>query len=185
MLKGRLFARDGTTDDGLRADRVTDTMDRRTRLLVAVVLLAGTIGLCVHYGATYEEGWPYPTGQQLATDYERHVGETALVFGEVRALEDGGTVVVRAMHSPGELTTDLVVTDVDEAVRPGSTVQVYGRLEPDRRMDAEEVVVTHRDRGYRDTLYALGTSLVGIALAVGSVARYWRVNTRELSMEAR
>ncbi|MFC7006659.1 hypothetical protein [Halalkalicoccus salilacus] len=66
-------------------------MDRRIRLLTAGVLLVGTLGLCVHYGATHEAGWPYPTGEQLATDYASHVGERALVFGEVRSVNEKGS----------------------------------------------------------------------------------------------
>lgn len=160
-------------------------MDRRVRLLATAVLLIAILGLCVHYGATYEEGWPYPTGEQLATDYDRHVGERALVFGEVRSVEEEG-VVVRVLHSPGEFTTDLVVTG-DEAealaeVGPGGIVQVYGTLEPNHRMETEAVVV---ERDPDETLYALVASLAGIAVAVGSVARYWRVNVRELRIEAR
>ncbi|WP_336345688.1 hypothetical protein [Halalkalicoccus ordinarius] len=56
-------------------------MDRRVRLLSATVLLAATLGLCVHYGATYETGWPYSTGEQLTTDYANHVGGVALLAG--------------------------------------------------------------------------------------------------------
>lgn len=159
-------------------------MDRRIRLLAAGVLLVGTLGLCVHYGATHEAGWPYPTGEQLATDYDRHVGERVLVFGEVRSVEEG--VVVRVLHSPGEFTTDLVVVgeevEVLAEVGPGGAVQIYGTLEPNHRMDAEAVVI-ERDRG--ETLYALVASLAGIAVAVGSTTRYWRVNARELRIEAR
>lgn len=160
-------------------------MERRVRLLIAAVLLAVILGLCVHYGATYEEGWPYPTGEQLATDYASHVGERALVFGEVRSVTEE-EVVVRVLHSPGALTTDLVVEGKEvealAATEPGSAVQVYGTLEPDRRMVAEEIVI-ERDPG--ETLYATTASLVGIAVAVGSVARRWRVNVREFRIEAR
>lgn len=159
-------------------------MDRRARLAVAVVLLVGAVGLCVHYGATYEEGWPYPTGEQLADDYGSHVGETALVFGEVRAVDaTEGTIRIRVMHSPGELTTTLTVSGVNEHVEPGGVVQVYGTLEPGHRMAAESVVVNTRDRGAM--LYTLGASVAGIAVVVASVGQYWRVNTDELSIEAR
>lgn len=163
-------------------------MDRRTRLLLGLVLVTGVIGLCVQYGAAYEAEWPYPTGQQLATDYDRHVGETALVFGEVRTVDaDEGTVVVRVMHSPGELAAELAVEGVDAealaTVRPGGVLQAYGTLESGHRMDADEVLVTHR--GPRETLYVTVTSLVGIAVAVGSVVRYWRVTTHDLRVEAR
>lgn len=159
-------------------------MDRRVRLTVAVVLLAGMSGLCIHYGATYDDGWPYPTGEQLAADYESHVGETALVFGEVRETDARtGVVRIQVMHSPGELTTELTVHDVDERVEPGGVVQVYGTLESDHRMTADDVVVINHTRG--EMLYTLGASLAGIAVIVTSFARYWRVNTRELSIEAR
>lgn len=160
-------------------------MDRRVRPLAAAVLLAATLGLCVHYGATYEAGWPYPTGEQLTTDYANHVGERALVFGEVRSTNEEGAVV-RVLHSPGALTTDLVVAGEEAATladaEPGSAVQVYGTLEADRRMVAEAVVI---ERNPGETAYATAASLVGIAVAVGSVARHWRVNGRELRIEAR
>ncbi|MFC7006658.1 hypothetical protein [Halalkalicoccus salilacus] len=90
------------------------------------------------------------------------------------------------LHSPGEFTTDLVVVgeeaEVLAEVGPDGAVQIYGTLEPDRRMDAEAVVV-ERDRG--ETLYTLVASLAGIAVAVVSTTRHWRVNARELRIEAR
>lgn len=159
-------------------------MDRWARLAVAIVLLAGTAGLCAHYGATYEDGWPYPTGEQLDADYDRYVGERALVFGEVRAVDaDAETIRIRVMHSPGELTTTLTVYGVEKPVEPGGVVQIYGTLEPGETMEADGMVVINRDRG--ETLYTLVASLAGIAAAVAWVSRYWRVNVRELSIEPR
>ena len=43
-------------------------MRRACRLGAVAIVVVFTLGLCVHYGVTYDENWPHPTGEQLAED---------------------------------------------------------------------------------------------------------------------
>ncbi|APW98202.1 DNA-binding protein [Halobiforma lacisalsi AJ5] len=177
------------------------------RATVAVVLLAGVVGLCVHYGATYEENWPHPTGEQLDAEYDRHVDDQVLLFGEVQDVNPDETMEIHVTDSADEVVAELEVdvgsdpkgTTVDSpgtdsirgkatpldpsAVEPGGVVQVYGELEADRSMTADEVVVVNP--GPDAATYKHGTSVLGILLAVGYFFRHWRLDGRRLGFEPR
>ena len=152
------------------------------RLAVAVLAVVALAGLGVHYGATYDEHWPHPSGDQLGDDYDAFVGERILLIGEVSSVDaEADTVVVRVTDSADEVAAEIAVSGVDESVEPGGTVQVYGVLEADRTMDAEAVVVV--DRSPAATGYKLGVSVLGILLAVGYFLLQWRPNPRKLAFE--
>ena len=147
------------------------------RLAVAVLCLAALLGLCVHYGTTYDENWPYPTGDQLQEEYDAYAGERALLFGEVQSVDrETGTVVVHVTDSADEVAAELEIRGVDhivDDVGPGGTIQVYGVLEADRTMMPDRTVVVNRDSSA--THYKLAVSVVGGLFAVGYFCRHWRL----------
>jgi len=104
------------------------------RIVVAFLLLSALGGLFVHEDATSDAREPYPQPHELATDYERYVGETVLVYGTVTAV-DGSDIVVDA-ESEG-VTVEPRVSGASVAVRPGGVVQVYGELRPGQEMAAD------------------------------------------------
>ena len=154
------------------------------RFAVAAVLLAALVGLCVHHGATYDERWPHPTGDQLREEYDAFVGERVLLFGTVRAVDsESGTVTIRITDSADAVAAELSVDGVDGQVAPGGTVQVYGTLEADRTMTADRTVVVNRDA--TAARYKLAASVAGGLLAVGYFLRYWRPSVRRVGFEPR
>ena len=154
------------------------------RFAVAVVLLAALVGLCVHHGATYDERWPHPTGDQLREEYDAFVGERVLLFGEVRTVDrESGTATVRVTDSAGAVAAELAVDGIDQPVAPGGTVQVYGTLEADRTMTADRTVVVNRDAAA--ARYKHVASVAGGLLAVGYFLRYWRPTVRRVGFEPR
>lgn len=155
-------------------------MERRFVLAILLVGLAVSAG--VHYDAAEERHWPYPTGDQLYDDYERHVGEEALLFGTVRSVDrDAGTAVVEVETGAGTFTVQ--VREFDAEVEPGGSVQVYGTLEDDRAMTVSNVVVVERTPGER--LFKYWTSAVGAVLALAAFFRYWRIDPKRLTFEPR
>lgn len=157
-------------------------MRRSVRVGVTVVLLVVLLGLGVHYGATYDENWPHPTGDQLQEEYDAYVGEQVLLFGEVQTVDDSA-IVIHVTDSTDEVAAELTIHGVDADVEPGGTVQVYGVLEADRTMHPDETVVV--DRSPTAFHYKLATSTLGILLAIGFFFRYWRANPRALAFEPR
>lgn len=155
-------------------------MTRLRRVLLAVVLVGLVFAMGVHYGSAEEEYWPYPDADQLAGEYDRHVGERALLFGTVESVSSG-TAQLSVESATGSFP--LTVQGFDADVEPGGTVQVLGRLEPDRTMTADVVAVVNPSGA--SLVYKYGTSLVGAALVLVVFFRYWRVDWGSLSLEVR
>jgi len=152
------------------------------RVAVAVVLLGAVFGLAVHYDATEERRWDSPTDDELAADYDAHVGERALLFGTVEQVDrDAGTATVRVEHDGGEFT--MLLRGFHGDVDPGGAVQAYGRLGPDRTMAVEESVVVNRDGGA--ALYKYAVSVVGAVGILALFFRRWRVDVSALSFVPR
>ena len=150
------------------------------RLLVATLLLAALGGLFVHEDATADERTPYPEPHELAAGYESYVGETALVFGRIVAV-DGPDIVIEA-ESEG-VTIELRVTEATAAVEPGGVVQVYGELRPEQEIAAQNVAVVSDSSGAE--WYKYGVSVVG---ALGFLVVFlwqWRVDRQTWTLEAR
>lgn len=151
--------------------------------MVAALLVVAS-GLCVHYGAVYDENWPHPTGEQLEErGTEPFVGERVLLFGEVRSVDADADEITIHVSDDGAVAAELEVSGVEKRVEPGGVVQVYGLLESETELRADRTVVVNRDPSA--TAYKLGTSLLGVLLAVGYFLRQWRVNVREVAFEPR
>lgn len=134
-------------------------------LLVALCLAAAA--LVVGFGAQFNGTAVYPDAAEIDADYGAHVGETVHVWGKVTAVDDGRVVIAAD-------TLSLRVTEpTSETVDVGDQVQVYGRLEPDRRLRTTAYDV--QSPGALRRMYLV--SLVGIALAGGAFLRRWRVDS--------
>ncbi|PCR90463.1 DNA-binding protein [Natrinema ejinorense] len=156
-----------------------------TRVVVVAALLLVLGGLCVHYGATYDDNWPHPTGDRIQdAGLEQSVGDRVLLFGEVRSVDaEAETITIQVTDDSGEVAAELEVRGVASDVKSGGDVQVYGLLESETELAADRTVVVNRDPSA--TTYKLGASVVGLLLAVGYFLRHWRVTGRELAFEPR
>lgn len=155
-------------------------MHPATRVLLVGVVVLALLGLGVVADATAEQRWPYPTQEQIVTDYEAHVGQDALLFASVEGVA-GSEARVRVETGSGAI--GLTVQNFEASVQPGGVVQVFGRLGPDRVVSAETVAVVNPASG--SLVYKYATSLIGVVLFLVAFFRYWRVNVRELRLEPR
>ena len=151
------------------------------RGVLALVLVGAVFGLCVHHdGAT--DRWSSPTTEEIDADYDRHVGETVLLFGTVEDVdEDADTATIRVDHDDGEF--GIVLNGFDADVKPGADDQAYGTLEHDRRMTVQETVVVNESGGAE--LYKFGVSVAGAALVLVLFFRHWRLDIDTLGFEVR
>ncbi|AHF98933.1 hypothetical protein HALLA_08715 [Halostagnicola larsenii XH-48] len=164
-------------------------MDRRRRLALGIALSLVVLGLCVHYGATYDDAWPHPTGDQLAESQDKYVGERVLLFGDVQSVhEDSITIHVTDDH--GDVAAALEVRNVDtDDIEPGGFVQVYGVFESeetdahDGTMRADEIVVVNSSPNA--ATYKHVVSALGGLFAAGFFLRHWRIDLRRLRFEPR
>lgn len=158
-------------------------MDRRYRVVLVGLFVFLTLGLCIHFGATYDQNWPYPGGDQLEEDPDGWDDEQVLLFGEVQEQTADGFVMTVEDDSETVVRT-VTVQGTDAAVEAGGVVQVYGRLsERGTRQRAESVVVVNETPG--DSRYKLATSLLGGLLAAGLFLRYWGIDWRALRFVSR
>jgi len=139
---------------------------RRFAILVGLCVAAAV--LVVGFGAWFNGTDAYPDPEALDADYGAHIGETVHVWGEVTAVDDGRVVV-----TAGDALSLRVTEPTAERVRLNDRVQVYGRLESDRRLDTTDYDV--QSPGALRNMYAV--SVVGVALAGGAFLRRWRVDT--------
>ena len=160
-------------------------LDVTARALVAVACLAALFGLCVAYGATYDDRWPHPTAEQLDEEFDAHTGDGVLLFGEVRSIDtDDEELTIAVETDDGSIAAVIDVDDVPEGtVREGGTLQVYGTLEDDRTMGAERFVVV--EAGPAAERYKLGVSAIGLVFGIALFVRQWRPSLRTLSWEGR
>jgi len=167
-----------STPEPVQGPSVPDSA--KTLGVATTVAMVATLGLGVYADATEEERWPYPTSDQLATDYDAHAGDQALVFGTVEE-RTGDTARIEVEYDTG--TFQLTVRNFDATVQPGGTVQVYGTLERDRTMTAERVVVVNPAGS--SVLFKYAVSLVAAVLFLVVFFRYWRLDWQTLTVEER
>jgi len=173
---------------------------QRDRLLLGCALAVALLGLCVHYDATAPVGTP--GNEDVATAYERHVGETVTVSVVVRDASGGPgsggetTSAADATGTPGESNATatgvlrgferfgpVTVRGADRVADPGGTMQVRGRLAPDRTVVAERVLVVNPYSWSEPYKYAV--SVVGAALVLVVFFREWRPDVDALAFEVR
>jgi hypothetical protein len=144
------------------------------------VLSVGVLATGVHYAANHDRHWPYPTGDDIATDYSEQVGQEVLLFGTVRS-NDNRKTTIAVSHANGSVTME--VENFDKSVQPGGTVQVFGELQPSQTIKARNVVVVNPTKD--SALYKYAVSSVGALLVVGAFLREWRLDTETVSFEVR
>ena len=154
------------------------------RGIAAILLVGALLGLCVHYGATYDENWPHPTGDQLATEYDTSVDERVLLIGEVISTNPSDeTVTMEITDDTGETAAEIQVHGVTQSVAVGGVVQAYGTLHVDRTLTPTNIVVVNHSPW--DRQYKLGTSVVGLLLAITYFVIHWRPDFRRFVFDQR
>jgi len=153
------------------------------RFAIVVACIVALVGLGVHYGATYDENWPHPTGDQLADEPAGWDGERVLLFGTVETVaEDRFTMRIETDAGEGARVVEVRGTSTD--AEPDGVVQVYGELaERGTVQHADRVVVVVASPDLQLSKY--GISLVGLVVLIGTFLRYWRLDVRRLAITPR
>lgn len=152
------------------------------RLAITVMAVVLVFGMGVHYDITEDQHWPYPDGDELAADYDAHVGETTLVWGTVESVDlSAETAQVRIEHSDGSFT--LMVHDFDADIVPGGSVQILGILESGYEMTAVQVEVVNPSGGAE--LMKFTVSALGALLVLVVFFNRWRIDWDRYGFEVR
>lgn len=152
----------------------------RSRALALMVLFGALVGLCVWYGSLGPDpaAWALPGEEELATDYDRYVGERVAVGGTVASVEP--VVIVAGYGVDGELrlAVDGVPTD---SVAVGDSLRVYGVARADGSIGALNAVAVPR-WGY---WYMYPASFLAGLWVLGRIVRHWRLEEWGLVPRAR
>jgi 2-hydroxychromene-2-carboxylate isomerase len=149
------------------------------RLVLIALVVAIIGGMGVHYESNVTTHWPYPTDEELATEYDAHIGETTLLFGTVESTTgDTASITVESDTEDYKLR----IQSFEASVSEGGVVQVFGEVRPNSEIVAHNVVVVNPATASRFYKYAV--SLVGAGLVVALFFRHWSVNLEKRRLEA-
>lgn len=150
-------------------------VDRRVwRVAFAVTLLLVLGVLFVDYSANVDDQDPYPTDEQIGSNFEAHVGEQAYVWADVTAVDENSF----------EIETDefaLTVQGPPEEANAGDYVQVYGTLQPGNVIVPERIVVSNQ----HNRTYMFVVSALAFLLTAGLFVREWTIDYRTLTIQPR
>lgn len=127
-----------------------------------MILLFLLFSILVHYGPAWDQRDSNIETEDAHRNYEDHIGDRTFHWYTV-VKTDGETHVLWAEPLTLRMTADI---DVEE----GDTIQVYGILRPNRRI--EPINIVNRRSGDRTSLLAI--SVLGLLLTLGLFFRWWR-----------
>jgi hypothetical protein len=141
-----------------------------TRAAVVLGLLAVLFGLGVWYGSLspVPDLGAYPEQADLAADYPAYVGAHATVDGRVTATDP---VTIAARYGGGE-SLELRIVGLPTPVETGDHLRVYGVVEPDRTIRAENAFTVLRT-GW---LYMVTVSFLAGLWVLGRILVHWRID---------
>lgn len=147
------------------------------RIVAIVLLLVAAFGLCVWYAEADLWDVPHPEDPGFQDD------ERTMLFLDVHSIDpDDGSLI--GEHNGHTIEVRNVDQSVLETIGPESSIQVDGTIADDSSaIVADRIVVDIHDS--TDWLYVIGSSIVGLLLALGGFFRHWRIHFRRLQFEPR
>lgn len=149
------------------------------RALLATLLVVALVGLTVHFEDSREARWPYPSGEDVASNPSAFVGQKVLLFGTYKGSQNGESRVGIGYSAGQRVFSVTGATFPDDA----EVVQVYGTIGPASSIAAENTVVVTRQSVGRT--FKLGVSVIGALLVLGVFFRQWGVDWRSLQFVRR
>jgi hypothetical protein len=140
------------------------------RGVFVVALLVGLLALGVWFGslAPAPAAGGYPTGADLGADYDRYVGDRAVVAGSVVETDP----LVLAVTEGGGRSVRYRLVGVEASHARGDDLWAFVTVQPDRTLRVKRVVhLTPAGQWY-----ARGISLLAGLWILARVVRDWRVD---------
>lgn len=155
-------------------------MQRVYARLGAVVVLLGLLGGLTVWagtlGPTPEVG-AYPSQDDLVQEYDRYLGQRAVVDGTVISTTP---FMIDATADTGE-TMRLTIVDLDIAVERGEIVRVYGIVEADATIRALNAYTVSR----HGLWYTWTVSFLAGLWVLTRIVRQWRIDSDRWALEPR
>ena len=151
----------------------------RRRAILILGFIALLFGLAVWYGSLGPAPalGAYPDEDELATDYNRYLGEQVTVGGRV---VDTDPITIRTDPDTGP-PLQLTVTDLSISVREGEQLRVYGVVEADHTIHAIDAIAVPPSGHW----YAYTVSFLAGLWVLVRLFRYWRLDLRTWTLTPR
>ncbi len=134
---------------------------RVPKKVTALLLLIAMISLCVYSSYEYPKNLPYPTVDEIVSNYQKNVGEKISIFG----------TVTRATSDTSVVSTGKSIFEVKPMMaKVGDKAEILGTLELDYQIRAESVLVYDGPSYY--SIFA--RSLIGAGLLILIFLKNWK-----------
>lgn len=119
----------------------------------------------------------YPTGDDLARDYDHYIGDRVVVSGDVKTTDP---LTIASEYDPSQ-TIELTIIGTSSSIQSGTELQVYGIVRGDRTIEAINTLAIPQ-RGF---WYSYTVSFIAGLWVLGRIFRGWRFNRDALALEPR
>jgi hypothetical protein len=140
--------------------------DKFRRTLVVTILFILFAGMIFHYSLTAPQNETVRKSLEKVSNPEENIGETVYFWSGVREI------------SKNKLIYDgFEVVNVDKTVKSGDGVQIYGTIQSDKQIIAENTIVIKKEN--RTRLFIV--SIFGVLFAISAFIRSWTVDISTLT----
>lgn len=149
-----------------------------SRIIGVVLLLILLFALFVWHGSLppNPEKGRYIGQKELLEEYENHVGKKVQISGDVI---DTDPLVIRIRWA--RETMELIITGTNKEIALGDRLSVFGRVEENHEIKADNVVV----RAFWRPLYLYGISSLAAVWVTIRTVKEWRFNRKNWEFEPR
>lgn len=156
---------------------ITNEYDKKipkSRAIIALSLLLILFLLCAYHQTNHEYHREYPSLKDIVPNYEKYIGETASISGEVVGVHS--TTFQLLEREDGENTIFVVLPNSNVDVGVGDKVEVLGTLGPDYQISAEKMIVSKRWK--HEFVYI--RSFIALIFLIFVFMRNWKFNIKRM-----
>jgi len=146
----------------------------KSRAIIALSLLLILFLLCAYHQTNHEYHREYPSLKDIVANYEKYIGETASISGEVVGVHSATFQLLE--REDGENTIFVVLPNSNVDVDIGDKVEVLGTLGPDYQISAEKMIVSKRWK--HEFVYV--RSFIALILLIFVFMRNWKFNIKRM-----
>jgi len=158
-------------------DFITNEYDKKipkSRAIIALSLLLILFLLCAYHQTNHEYHREYPSLKDIVANYEKYIGETASISGEVVGVHSATFQLLE--REDGENTIFVVLPNSNIDVGVGDKVEVLGTLGPDYQISAEKMIVSKRWK--HEFVYI--RSFIALIFLIFVFMRNWKFNIKRM-----
>lgn len=163
-------------------DFITNECDKKilkSRAIIALSLLLILFLLCAYYQTNHEYHREYPSVKNIVANYEKYIGETTSISGEVVGVHSTTFQLLEKCDDKNTIFVVLPNTHVDVDI--GDKVEVLGILKTDYQISTERIIVSKRWK--HDFIYI--RSFIALIFLIFVFMRNWKFDLMHIEFVRR